>query len=356
MGMHTFALTTGRLNKFKGQLLKHAVMQEVLQKMGRQVTMPKNESDTYVARRFLPYGASSTSANTINRFFADGTGDRGNAIVVAHQTQEGITSTPDSIVPQDVQVVIQQYDCLYGYTDKTYDLYEDDIPKAMTEQIGERVSLVNEMIVYGALRSCTNVYYGGTGTSIATVNGGPTLGLVRRITKNLKANHGKMVTKILAASGNFDTSAVAAGYFVYCHTNLDPDIRDLPGFVPVEKYASGKPMPGEIGKVETFRFITTPDLPELQDAGAAIGSTDLYTTSGTSIDVYPIIVTAADAWSQVAVRGLDGLNPTFLPPGQKDKSDPHGQRGYAGTIWRKAVMVENHGWMAVAYVGSKNLA
>lgn len=353
--MHTFALTPGRINKFKGQILKHAVVEEVLQKMGRHVQMPKNESDTYVARRFLPYGASSTNANTINRFFADGTGDRGNAIVVAHQTQEGITGTPETIVPQDVQVVVQQYDCLYGYTDKTYDLYEDNIPKAMTEQIGERVALVNEMIVYGALRSCTNVYYGGTGTSIATVNGGPTLGLVRRITKNLKANHGKMVTKVLAASGNFDTSAVAAGYFVYCHTNLDPDIRDLPGFVPVEKYASGKPMPGEIGKVETFRFITTPDLPELQDAGAAVGTTDLYSTSGTSIDVYPIIVAAAEAWSQVAVRGLDGLNPTFLPPGQKDKSDPHGQRGYAGTIWRKAVMVENHGWMAVAYVGSKNL-
>lgn len=356
MAMHTFALTPGRLNKFKGQILKHAVAEEVLQKQGRHVMMPKNESDTYVARRFLPYGASSTDRNTQNRFFQDGTGDRGNAMVIAHQTQEGVTALPESIVPQDVTCVIQEYSCLYGYTNKTYDLYEDNIPKAMTEQIGERVSLVNEMIVYGALRSCTNVYYAGSGTSIATVNGGPTLGMVRRITKNLKANHGKMVTKILKAAALFDTSPVAAGYFVYCHTNLEPDIRDLPGFVPVEKYASGTPMPNEIGKVETFRFITSPDLPELQDAGAAIGTTDLYTTSGSNIDVYPMIVCAQEAWSQVAVRGLESLNPTFLPPGHKDKSDPHGQRGYAGTIWRKAVMVENHGWMAVAYVGSKNLA
>lgn len=356
MGMHTFALTPGRINKFKGAILRHAVPSEILSKQGRQVSMPKNQSDTYVARRYLPYGGTTTDRNTMNRFFQDGTGDRGNALVIAHQTQEGITNPPESITPQDIQVVMQQYSCLYGYSDKTYDLYEDDIPKAMLEQIGERVTLVNEMIVYGVLRSCTNVYYGGTGTTIATVNGAPTLGMIRRITKNLKQNHAKMVTKMLSAGGNFDTSPVEAGYFVFCHSNLDPDIRDLPGFIPVHKYASGKPLPGEIGAVEGFRFITTPDLPELQDAGAAVGTTDLYSTSGTSIDVYPIIVIGQDAWSQVAVRGKESLDPTFLPPGRKDKSDPHGQRGYAGTIWWKAAMVENHGWMAVLYVGSKNLS
>ena len=71
--------------------------------------------------------------------------------------------------------------------------------------------------------------------------------------------------------------------------------------------------------------------------------------------MYPIIVTAQDAWGQIAVRGKDALNPTFLPPGEKSKSDPHGQRGYAGTIWWKAVMIENQGWMAIGFVGSKVL-
>ena len=89
--------------------------------------------------------------------------------------------------------------------------------------------------------------------------------------------------------------------------------------------------------------------------GAAIGATNLSSTSGSNLDVYPFIVLAADAFSQIAVRGLSSLDPTFLPPGQKSKSDPHGQRGYAGTIWWKAVMIENNGWMAAGYVGSKNL-
>jgi N4-gp56 family major capsid protein len=328
---------------------------EVLGRTGRQVQFPKNSSDTYVARRWLPYGATATSASTQNTFFQNGTGDRGNVIVQQHQIQEGVTAAPDSIIPLDITVVMQQYGCLYGFTDKTYNLYEDDIPKAMIAQVGERMTFVNEMIIYGALRACTNQYFGGTGTTIATVNGAMTLGLVRKIAKNLQANHGKPVNKVLRPSADFGTDAVAEGYTVYCHTDLEPDIRDLPNFTPAEKYASGKPMPNEIGKCERFRFITSPDLPALQDAGAAVGATGCSSTTGSSIDVYPFIVAAQDAWGQVAVRGLGALDPTFLPPGEKSKSDPQGQRGYAGTVWWKAVMIENAGWMAVGFVGSKTL-
>jgi len=356
MTMHSFALTTGRLNKFRGQILKHAVPLEVLSKTGRQVQFPKNNSDTYVARRWLPYGATSTSASTLNQFFQAGTGDRVNALTQAHLTQEGVTPTPESIVPVDVTVVMQQYSCLYGFTDKTYNLYEDDIPQAMIEQVGERITLVNEMVIYGALKACTNVYYGGTGTSVATVNGGLTLGFVRKIAKNLQANHGMPVNTALKSGPNYGTDAVAPGYNVYGHTDLEPDIRDLAGFIPAEKYATGTAQPNEIGKVERFRFILSPDLPSVQDGGAAVGATGLYATSASNIDVYTIVVTAKDAYSQVAVRGLDSLSPTYLPPGQKSKSDPLGQRGYAGSIWWKACLIENNGWLAIGHVGVKTLS
>jgi N4-gp56 family major capsid protein len=356
MAMQSFGLTPGRLNKFKGEILKHAVPLEVLGRTGRQVEFPKNNSDTYVARRWLPYGATATDGNTQNRFFPTTTlVDRGNIVVQAHQVQEGVTPAPDSIVPNDITVVMQQYACLYGFTDKTYDLYEDDIPKAMTEQVGERMTLVNELIIWGALRACTNQYFGGTGTTVATVSGPITLGMVRKIAKNLQANHGKPVNKMLSASANFDTSAVSEGYTIYCHTDLEPDIRDLPNFTPIEKYASGKPMPNEIGKCERFRFITSPDLPALLDAASSITAAtyNLVSTGNVNPDVYPFLVSAQDAWGQIAVRGKSALDPTFLRPGEKTKSDPHGQRGYAGTIWWKAVMIENQGWMAVGFVGAR---
>lgn len=358
MAMQTFTMTPARLGKYKGDLIKRAVPKECLGRAGRHLnrSLPKNSSDTYVGRRFLPHGATSTNANTQNRFFVDGTGDRGNTYANQHLVAEGVTPQPDSITPVDFTVVINQYAILYGFTDKMFYLYEDQIPEEMVKQVGERMGLVNEMILYGALRACTNVYFGGTGTTIATVNGGITLGLLRKVTKNLQANHAMPVNSMLGASAKYNTEAVEDGYTIVCHTNAEPDIRDLPGFTEAVKYASGTPMPNEIGKVERMRFITSPDLPELQDAGAAIGVTNLISTSGSNIDVYPMIVFGESAWSQLAVRGLKAVDPTYIAPGTKSPSDPFGQRGLAGTIWWKAAVVENHGWMALVHVGLKNLA
>lgn len=354
MTIQAYGLSQGRLNKFKGEILKHAVPLEVLARGGRQIKFPKNNSDTYVARRWVPYGATTTQPN---QFFSNSANvDRSIAMANSHLTSEGVTPSPESIQPQDVTVVIQQYSCLYGFTDKTYDLYEDDIPQAMKEQVGERVALVNEQIVFGQLKSCTNQFYGGSGTSRATVNGAITMGLLRKIAKSLLANHGQPVNKMLAASANYGTDAVATGFTVYCHTDLESDIRDIAGFVPVEKYASGSPMPNEIGKIERFRFITSPDLPSIQDAATSVTAStyNLASTTGTNPDVYQFIVTAQDAWSQIAVRGKESIDASFIPPGLKSKSDALGQRGYAGAIWWKAVMIENQGWLAVGNCASKN--
>ncbi len=295
--------TTARIGKYAGGILKHAVPHEVLARGGRQVSFPKNNSNTYVARRWLPNG--TTSATNGNLLIANGTGDRAAALVAGAQTSEGVTPTPDQITPQDQTVVLNQYACLYSFTDQVYDLYEDDIPGAIKEQIGERVALINELMIFGALKASTNQFYAGTGTSRATVNGKLSLNLVRKIVKSLQANHGENVTSVLKGSNNFGSDPVAPGYVVYCHTDLEPDIRDLPGFVPIEKYASGTPQPNEIGKVERLRFFTSPEFPCLQDQGGSVGSTNLQSLTGTSIDLYQFIVTAADAWSQVAVRGKE---------------------------------------------------
>ena len=100
MATHTFAMTAARLGKYKGAIIKRAVPKEVLGRAGRHLnrSLPKNSSDTYVGRRFLPHGATATNANTQNRFFADGTGDRGNTYANQHIVAEGVTPTPDSIV------------------------------------------------------------------------------------------------------------------------------------------------------------------------------------------------------------------------------------------------------------------
>lgn len=342
--IQTYSTAAGRINIVKGQTLKHAAPVEVLALGCTMEQMPRNQGDNVIYRRWLPYGATTTNANSINRW---------SVTAAAHITTEGVTPNADTITPQDVSVTLQQYACLYSYSDKTAILYEDDIPEQMKIQCGERMGLVREMVRYGAIKGCTNAYYSG-GTTRATVAATVSINFLRNIALGLMANHAKMKNRILSASANFDTSAIEAGFIVFGHTDLEPDIRDLPGFVPTAKYGQRNVISEyEIGSVERFRFILSPELSPYLAAGAAVAGTTLFGT--TNADVYPMLVMGADAAFDVALRGSKSFNMSIIPYGQTDKSDPLGQRGYVGCTFWSAALVTNNGWMAVGEVARTSL-
>jgi len=347
MSTQQYGTATARIGKLKGAILKHAVPREVLGITGDMHKMPKNQSDTIIFRRWLPYGGATTNSTTINRW---------SVTTTAHETQEGVTPDADTIAPQDITVQLTQYSCLYMYTDKTAVLYEDNIPDAMKEQCGERMGLVREMIRYGALKGCTNKFYAG-GTTRATTDESVNLSGLRKIAQTLSANRADMITKVLSPSPNYNTSAVEQGYLVFCHTDCENDIRELPGFVPCASYGSRKPIHElELGTVERFRFIISPELTAIADSGAAVGTTGLASTTGSNIDVYPMIVVGDSAWADVALRGMNSFDVTHIPHSQKDKNDPLGQRGYIGASFWSAAFVQNDGWMAVYEVGVTDLS
>ena len=150
-------------------------------------------------------------------------------------------------------------------------------------------------------------------------------GMVRKIARNLQANHGKPVNSVLV-SGNYGTDAPWPRlHTVYCHTDMGTGHPRPARFCAGREVRfSGKPTPNEIGGCERFRFITSPDLPSIrQDAGAAVGSTGLQSTSGSNIDVYQFIVgegrLVADRGARQGVAGPD------LPrPGPEVQERPAG--------------------------------
>ena len=347
MAIQNYATQQGRINKIKGEILAHAIPVEVLGITGTQKRLPGNRGDTVIFRRFLPYGGVD------NRWV---TPQNAATFASSQQTVEGVTPNADTLAAVDISASLQQYGVLYAVTDKTVDLYEDDIPAEMKRQTGERIGMLREMVRYGALKGATNSFYAG-GNSRATVDQVISLTGLRKIGRSLLANHARQITQILDPSENFNTAPIEAGFLVFCHTDLEPDIRDLPGFVKVAEYGTRKPVNEyEIGSVERFRFILSPELVPYADSGAAVGSTGLCSTSGSNIDVYPVIVTGDDAWGQVALRGRDAIEPTWIPPGQKDKNDPLGQRGYIGASFYFTCLVLNQGYMAVYEVGSTSLS
>lgn len=346
MAIQTMQTQAARIGKLKGDMLKHAIVKEVFTITGSHKQMPKNSSDTIIFRRALPPGGVDnvwiTGAN-VETFAQD------------YQLQEGVTPTARTMKYVDVEARLQQYGVLYAITDKTFDLYEDDVAADMKQQIGETIGAIREMVTYGQLKGATNKFYAG-GSSRSTVSETLSITGLRRIARGLLRNHGRSITKVLGSSGNWGTKAVEESYIVFCHTDMEPAIRALPGFVHVADYGQRRLVSEcEIGTVERFRFVLSPELAPYIDAGDAVAGTGLLSTSGVNVDVYPIVLVAEEAWGNVSLRGAHSITPTWIPPGKADKADPLGQRGYAGASFYHTALVLNQGWMAVYEAGTPDL-
>lgn len=356
MPVQTYSSPAQRIGTIKGRILRHAMPKICLGVVGVNDDFNGGQGDTVIYRRWVPKGATASQPN---RFFQDGTGDRAAAYANQFLVTEGVTQKADSLVPQDISATVNQYAYVMGYTDKTKTLSEDDAPKAMTQQVGETKGLINEMVLFGVLKGCTNKFYGGTGTSRNTVNGVITLEKLWKIARSLDANHATTITKMMkrGKAGMYGTTPVGTCYPVWINSELKPDVRLLPGFKEVYEY--GDPsvaVDNEFGFCGDFRFICTPDLPEVQDAGAAVAGTVplLKSTSGTYADVFQVIIGSQYAWGHIGVS-KDRMDITHLPPNQKDKNDILGQRGYIGCIWYYHAVVLNNLQMAVFEVGTRAL-
>lgn len=338
--MQTYSLVPSRnLIMAEREMLKHAQPIKVLSTFGSQKQIPQNKTDTVVFRRALPLDAGSNGAP--------------NVTASNYLMQEGVTPAARTITYQDVQVTLQQYGVLMKISSKAESLYEDDIPADMVKLVGEHMGTLEELISYGVVRGGTNVVF-ANGTARTAVNTAVTVNKLRQAARQLESAHAQLVTERLSASVNFGTSAIEPGYLVFIHTDLEADFRNLTVnsvsvFTPVAKYGSQKPVhEREIGTVERFRIITSPYFKPFLAAGGTVTAGAFLSnggTTGTTADVYPIMVVGQEAWGQVALKGQNAIQPIYLPAKTITHANPMGQFGYVGAnFWKNAVRL-NENWM-----------
>ncbi len=318
------------------QMLKHAEPIKVLGSFGSQKEIPQRKTDTVVFRRAVPIDAATNGAPDIT--------------ASNYLLAEGVTPAARTITYQDVQVTLQQYGVLMKLSSKAESLYEDDIPGDMVKLVGEHMGSLEELIAYGVVRGGTNVVY-ATGSARTSVVDIISLGKLRRIARVLESAHASRVTSKLAAGVNFGTSAIQPAYLVFIHTDLQNDVENLPGYVPVVEYGQQKPIhERETGAVGQFRFVTSPYFKPFLLAGGtpaanAVLANGAASTGANAADVYPVMVVAEEAWGQVALKGMGAIDPTYLPAKQKTHANPLGQFGYVGAqFWKNAVRL-NENWM-----------
>lgn len=347
MAIHAYGATPGRLNEILGETLAYVEPTMVLALGCEMKQIPKNKGDNISYRRVIPTGGATTNANTINRW---------SVTALGHLLQEGVSPAAESLTDQYINVQLNQYGAIYGWTNKTADLHEDNIPKDMSLIMGKRMGLVQEMIRYGVMKACTNVFYAG-GTTRATTDEAISLPVLRRAARGLLANHAGKKSSIIRPGTEYDTSAIEEAFIVMVHTDAASDARDLTGFVPVAKYAGMKTIsPKEIGSCEEFRFILSPELAAYADAGGANAALYATTSAASNIDVYPFIVCGENAVFDIGLKGEDSFDMNVIPHTQMDKNDVLGQRGYCGASFWSAALVVNNGHMAVIEAGVSSLA
>jgi N4-gp56 family major capsid protein len=216
--------------------------------------------------------------------------------------------------------------------------------------LGEQAAETIEMVTWGILKAGTSVSY-ANGSTRAGVNTAIELNDVRRATRSLRAAKGKFITRMLSGSPNIGTVPVEGGYIAFAHTDCEADIRGLAGFTPVADYGSRKPLcPEECGSVETVRFILSPQLEPFLAAGSGTLN-GMKSVGAANVDVYPVIVISMEAYGLVPLKGMSAITPTVINPGTITKSDPLGQRGYAGWKTYFTAVRLNEAWMERIEVG-----
>lgn len=293
-----------------------------LDKYAQSIPVPKNKGQVIKFRRMVPWEIST------------------------EQLVEGVTPAPQGLQFEDVTSALAHYGAWIPFTDVLEDTHEDPILNAITEQAGQQAALTKERILWNMMIGGTNVIYSGAATSRATVVAPLAADDLRLAQRTLKVALASPVTKMLKAGTAVATQPVAGGFIAIGHTNQEQDLRNLPGFVTREHYASGALLHDyEIGKFEDLRFILAPHTTYFAGAGGASTDGSVLATNGKA-DVYPLVIFGQDAFASTPLQGADSANIGVKKPKMAvGDSDPLGQRGYvAYKFWYAATRL-NEAWI-----------
>jgi len=307
------------------ELLKRGIPYLVLEKFGQAKPLPGRSSKTITFRR---YSALSTTPNALT---------------------EGVTPSAKQLSSVDVSVTLAQYGDLVTISDIIMDTHEDPVLMETIELLGEQSAQMIEVVRYNKLKAGTSVEY-ANGSARNAVNTVITIAFQRRVTRSLKRQNARKITKVVRSTPSWGTEAVAPSFIGLVHSDLESDIRDMTGFVPCEKYGSMTPYESEIGKVEDVRYISSTIFTAFADAGGAKGT--MLSTTGTSADVYPVLYVARDAYGIVPLKGKTAITPMVVNPKPSD-SDPLGQRGHVAWKSMQNAVILNDLWMVRGEVAVK---
>jgi N4-gp56 family major capsid protein len=309
--------------------IKRALPLLTIEKFAQTRTMPTRDTQTLKWRRYNPLPLATTPL------------------------VEGVTPPGRKATVTDVEARLLQYGDFVPLTDVIMDTHEDPVFSEMRQVLAEQAAQTVEKIRFGYLKAGTNVFF-ANGNARTDVNTALTLNLQRKVIRSFRRQNASPFTSVLSSSVNYGTQAVEASFVGLVHPDCEYVIRGLAGFKHIKDYGQGPVWEGEIGTVESVRYVMSTVFESFPDAGGAKGTT--ISTSGTSSDVYPVIYMAKDAFATVALRGQNAMNLIVKNPGSGGTSDPLNQRGTIGWKTMMTAVILQQLFMARAEIAVPEIA
>lgn len=268
---------------------------------------------------------------------------------------------------------IYPFGFFYEFTKESLDFDSDDMLKdhLSRELMNGAVQLSEAVLQRDLLAAAGVILYSGAAVSNATVTGEDVVVAdvvtvprsvvsyrnLMRLDQILTDNRTPKQTTVITGSRNIDTKVIPACRIAYVGSELVPllrEMRDLFGnkaFIEVQHYAdAANVLTGEIGSIDSFRFIQVPEMLHWAGVGAVVDDNPGYraTTVGADerYDVYPILVVGEDSFSAIGFQS-DGkvlkFNVMTKMPGKETanrENDPYGQTGFSSIMWYYGMLVK----------------
>lgn len=314
-------LTPRQANFAVKEFLMRALPLLTIEKFGKQVPLPKNETKTIKFRRYFLVNGTGGYSGEAGAY---------NLPLALTPLVEGETPAGTKMDYKDESVDIAQYGNWTGFSDFFMDTHPDVPPviREFSDILGEQAAHTKETLIFNVLKAGSQVFY-ANGVQRTDVNTPVSLAMIRRVTRAFKNQNMQKITTVLASTPNYNTQPIEAAYICLVHPNVENDVRNIDGYINVANYAQGKAFEGEIGRVEDVRFISSTVFSAFPDAGG--DKLTMLSTTGVKADVYPLIFLAKDAFSVIPLRA--NTNTGSVPAKmavvypKPTETDPLGQRG-----------------------------
>lgn len=243
----------------------------------------------------------------------------GNLTAATTALTEGVTPAGSSLSITNVTATALRYGDYVTFTDKVVTESQDPLLTVNSEILGDQAADTFDQLTRDVLVAGTSVFYangvGGRGSVAANV----ALADYRKIARALRKNKAKKLTKIVTGTDQVGTSPIRAAYIVIVSPDTHYDLKGLSGFVPVHQYPSSMTLvdENEIGSLDEFRFVETPNAKVFTAAGSG------------GVDVHADVVLGEQAYGISRING-HSLEMIYKPLGSAGSADPLNQRQTQG--------------------------